>query len=231
MLGGYTVTGIELLSIPLVLGFIPLAGVTTSTSLVTTALNAAIGVVKTITKTLFGFLGSGERDKADAEGARLTNEISSAMDLNRFAFRSGTISVAQFDDNWKRLWGALQNAANEVSSVDPEYARRMIADRDYGGKFANIWQGVFHDDPLRETQGQLDDSGYVKPEFQWEWPDKASYMEIPPIQGFEQVLAEQQQAGAAAQVQTAGFFGTGGSALLIGAALLGGWLLFRGGGE
>jgi hypothetical protein len=153
------------------------------------ALAAGIAsLVASGSQALISIRGAGGSAGAVTEqGARITNAIESAMDLNRWAFASGVIPHETFETNYRQLWGDLENAAQQISAYDGEYARRMLADRVPGGKFSSTWQGVLHDDLVRAfvNTGRLDPYGYVLPQWQWPWPEKTKYYEVPPLDTFQ----------------------------------------------
>ena len=119
---------------------------------------------------------------AKAYGSALTNQVEAAMDLNRFAFASGVIPVDAFEQNWRFLWSALKKGATEVSTVNADFARRMIADRSGSGQWAQWWQGTLHTTQLQKFSGKLDPYGYVKFEFREPWPERGKFTDTNPLQ-------------------------------------------------
>jgi len=129
-----------------------------------------------------------------AQGAAATNSIDAAMDKNHWAFASGLIPAAEFDRNYTWLWNQLQSFATEIASQGSnaarDYAARMISDRIYSGQFGNIWQGTYHTEMHVQLDPHLDALGYVQPEWQWPWPEKSRFIEIPISLSTEQMPAE-----------------------------------------
>jgi hypothetical protein len=119
------------------------------------------------------------------------------MDLNRWGFHSGLLPESSALENYRLLEATLRSAAQEISAIDPEYARRMIADRlSSGGKFYNVWGpycgSTFF--PCRPA-GQLDQYGYVLPEFQWPWPERGKWTDTAPFLPQGSVIPEAQPKG------------------------------------
>jgi len=185
-----------------------------------------------------------------ANGAAATNSIDAAMDKNRWAFASGLIPAAEFDRNYAWLWNQLQSFATEIASAGSnaarDYAARMISDRQASGQFGNIWQGTYHTEMHAQLDAHLDALGYVQPEWQWPWPEKSRFTEIPISLAAEGMPAEVlttlrtgltpgatggPSIASAPGATLASFFGvssaTGTSYLVIGGALIAGVLLWR----
>jgi len=203
--------------------------------LITLAMTKAIGIGTTFAVNWAnGRRGSNE---VSTSGARITNEIESAMDLNRAAFESGTIPIHEFDANWKALWTAFKEAADQIAQFDAKYAQGMIGDRVRGGQFGSWWQGTLHEDPMNWARGKMDSGGFILPQFQKPWPLKAKYVDTNPYNQLPNVLPSVtqalEQAGETAGERTgtliekfkqvgAGTLLAGGLALLAGVAVISG---------
>jgi hypothetical protein len=135
--------------------------------------------------TSFALGGIKSQDQKDAEYylSRTTNEIESAMDLNRFAVMTGLIPYDGFLMNYDALWNTLVYVSEQVGQISPDQGRRSLADRDYGGKFEQVWRFQFRDEVIQNYRNDPGcwQNGYRKRECWWTWPERAKFTETAPI--------------------------------------------------
>ena len=148
------------------LGFVP---VVPSPEPVSLAISLAVSAVSAIVPKLIGTFGKSEAQKAaEYELSAVANEIEKALDINSMAFRGGYLARATALYNYDYLWSLLVQASQAAMAITPAQATRLLADRDYGGQFANIWRGVFRDDRILGVGGECLENDFVIPACQWD---------------------------------------------------------------
>jgi len=149
------------------MGFVPIVPTPEPVSL---AISLAVSAVSAIVPKLIGVFGKSEAQKAaEYELSAVTNEIEKAMDINSMAFRGGYLSRATALYNYDYLWSLLVQASQAAMAITPAQATRLLADRDYGGQFANIWRGVFRDDRILGVGVECLENDFVIPSCQWDF--------------------------------------------------------------
>jgi len=149
------------------MGFVPIVPTPEPVSL---AISQAVTAVSAILPKLIGAFGKSEAQKAaEYELSAVTNEIEKAMDINSMAFRAGYLSRSTALYNYEYLWSLLVQTSQAAMAITPAQATRLLADRDYGGQFANIWRGVFRDDRILGVGPECLENDYVIPACQWDF--------------------------------------------------------------
>jgi len=174
---------------------------------------------------------SDAQKSAEYEMSRMTNEIEHAMDVNSMAFRAGLISQRDALTNYEYLWSLLLSMRDEVMSISPAQATRLIRDRDYGGTYGWLWRGTFRDQRILGTGDPSWDDGYLVNGYtvpgtpiHWPWSGTLKYGDAPVTIRLPEPLPDPSEAGNI--VPTAGFgtFSAGNPLLWIG-AFIGLWWL------
>lgn len=111
---------------------------------------------------------SATQKQAEYDLSAATNEIEKALDINSLAFRAGFTSQADASEIYEMLWGRLVQIADLARPYTAAQAFRTIQDRDYGGKFANVWRGTFRDDRILGIPPEQMENGWVLPAYRWD---------------------------------------------------------------
>ena len=150
----------------------------------TAAVTSLLGIVGTVFGLAAAFKKSPQQISAEYTLGEITNNIESAMDLNRFCFWTGLQSLNEALQNYQYLWSTLVETAGQVGQLSPAQASRCISERDYGGIYAQEWRWQFRDQMIEETQKNPShftaDGQWVLPTWWWSWPERAKFTETAP---------------------------------------------------